>query len=682
MPWVFSHALKDYYDMLQLCRMAEFPATFNLVPSLIYQLRDYEKNMWQDELLLILKTAPEFLDKSQKQKLMTYAFDSMNPGKIHASSRFRFLSSLAKDFEKMSRQELLDTQVHLLLAWLGEVSLREQTLPQRLLKKDSYFTESEKDQLLSFCSELLAKVLPAHAQAWRDNEIDITTTPFFHPILPLLQDFSAARVALPELSIPRTSSNMEQDIAEHITEGKKYVENVMQELGCGEKTISGFWPSEGSVSPQIIPYFAQENVRWISTDAGIFFNTMRTQRQNYAPKDLYKPYRLPSSQGDVFIFFRDTELSDLIGFTYSQWEAKAAVNDFLGRLRNIYNMYAYDNQEAVVSIILDGENAWEHYPNNGYDFLLLLYGELKKSDWIEPTLFARVLQEYQDIPTLPKLFSGSWIYSNFATWMGHREKNQAWEYLVETRKVLQENSHFLSEEEKERVRFEMGAAEGSDWFWWYGDDFYSHFSDDFDDLFRLHLRNVYTLCKQSVPDYLFSSIRKKHVGGLKREPQGFLNVHIDGNTNSYFEWLGAGEFDLTYDASTMQVGKRRLTKLFYGLDARVSNAEQKGLYLCLEGDFEDDFDNMLEIEIINEVKHTILWGMREHKIISTKGIDNPQDLLIKQDRFIELFFPLQAKNSVRVHFKVFQDGELIEKAPLYSMAVLPLNVKTQGDWVV
>lgn len=676
MPWVFSHALKDYYDMLELCRTTNFPATFNLVPSLVYQIRDYEKDMYKDELLLVVQSEPEILNDSQKQKLMTYAFESMNPSKIDQSKRFKFLKTLSKEFQKMSNQELLDVQTHLLLAWLGEVSLRQEKFLQDLVKKDSYFSSTEKEKLLEFCHKLVAKVLPAHAEAWHNKEIAITTTPFFHPILPLLKDFSSARVALPQLAIPRIPSNMAEDIDRQITDARNYVE---KELG---QKVSGFWPSEGSVSPQVVEHFAAAGVRWISTDAGIFYNTMRMNRQNASKKDLYKPYRIVTEKGDVNIFFRDTELSDLIGFTYSQWDAQAAVNDFLSRLRSIYSLYEYDNEDAVVSIILDGENAWEYYPNNGYDFLHLLYSQIKQTDWINVNLFEEVLNEYQNIPTLPKLFSGSWIYSNFATWMGHPEKNKGWEYLVETRKILQENISALPEQTQKQVWFEMQAAEGSDWFWWYGDDFYSHFSDDFDDLFRLHLRNVYTLCKRPIPDYLFNSIRKKHSGGLKRKPESYLNVNIDGNINSYFEWLGAGEFDLSYDASTMQMGKRRLKNLYYGIDARKFAGDQKGLYLCIEGEIGESSDEILEVELINEVRHTIKWSMREHKVLETEGIDNPDDLRMEQDHYIEIFLPLKAEDSVRVHFKIFQNGELIEKAPLYSMAVLPLQTNTKGDWIV
>lgn len=676
MPWVFSHALKDYYDMLELCRITRFPATFNLVPSLIYQIRDYERDMFKDELLLIIKTEPDILTSSQKQKLMTYAFDSMNPNKIHQSKRYKFLGTMAKEFQKMGNQELLDVQVHLLLAWMGEVSIRQEPLLQQLIKKDSYFTNSEKEQLLQFAHQLLCKVLPAHAKAWQDGEIDITTTPFFHPILPLLKDFSSARVALPNIAIPRVLSNMANDINDHIQEASNYVEKV---LG---KKVEGFWPSEGSVSAEIVEHFSQNGVQWISTDAGVFFNTMRSNRQHVEKKDLYKPYRMSSKNGDVFIFFRDTELSDLIGFTYSQWDAHAAVNDFLSRLNNIYSMYQYDNNDAVVSIILDGENAWEHYPNNGYDFLHLLYSKIKETDWIHVNMFKQVLKDYNNIPSLPKLFAGSWIYSNFATWMGHSEKNKAWEYLVEARKMVSQHLDTVAPEVKEQIRFEIGAAEGSDWFWWYGDDFYSHFSDDFDDLFRLHLRNVYSLCNQDIPDYLFNSIRQKHGGGLQRIPETYLNVAIDGNANNYFEWLGAGEFDLTYDASTMQMGKRRLKTLLYGMEYRKATDEKKGLYLCLQGEFDNNSNDVLEIEIINEIKHIITWDMQQQKVIRTQGIEEEDGLHIEQDRFVEIFLSLKADDKVRVHFKIFQNNELIEKAPFYSMAVLPLQMSNQADWVV
>lgn len=671
MPWVLMHSMKDYVDMLHLVTETGMKATFNLVPVLLYQIEDYLQDPGQDELFAVISKKSSLLSEDEVEKLTTYAFDSMDHKKIHRSTRYHSLLTRYKEGAELSPAELHDLQVHLLLAWLGHLSFLKAKLPVDLLKKDRNYTDNDKNEIIEFSLNLVNEVIPAHREAFLENKIEVTTTPFFHPILPLLHRFQSAKVASPDVSLPPRPSGMAEDVSGQLQSGREYTEKLMQ------KEIKGFWPSEGSVSPETMKSFAENNITWVATDGGILANSFHREKRHFSKNDLYRPYSYSTDSGEVYMFFRDTELSDLIGFTYSQWNPEDAVEDFIKRLAEIRD--SSSEETPLVSVILDGENAWEAYKNNGYDFLHTLYTRLVETEWITPVTFSEALEK-RDYRTdrINDLHSGSWIYSNLLTWIGHREKNKAWELLSELREVYGKKIGTLNSVHRKKAEFELFAAEGSDWFWWYGDDFYSHFSDDFDALFRLHVANVYRYLNEPVPDVLYQSIRGRHKGGLKDHPQARIYVQTDGEKQGYFDWLGAGEFDLTFDASTMHRQSRRLSKLFYGPAA----GEKTGIYMAIEGDFKDPLKEILEVEILDGKEIKIEWDLEKKKLIRAEGIDSKK-MQIAQSSIIEFFIPHEKPmHEVQVQFTITAGGKTVEKAPLYSRAKLPLDVDRYGDWVV
>jgi len=670
MPWVYMHSLKDYYDMLVLAVENKVKVTFNLVPILLYQILDYIKNPLQDELLAILYNNGPIHAREEKQ-LTTYAFSSMDQKKIHASPRYHELLTKKNHGETFTPEDYVDLKVHLLLAWFGQVSFRKEAWLHNLAQKDRGYSNADKEKILQYGESLLKTVIDAHRTAYEQGLIDVSTTPFFHPILPLLSSFQAARVSVPDIPLPGAVSNMANDIGLQIQSGKEYTEGI---LG---KKINGFWPSEGSVSPAVIPEFAKNEVKWVATDQGILAHSFALSHTPFGHNEIYVPYDFSTENGPVRMYFRDTQLSDLIGFTYSQWDTQTAVNDFLTRLARIKDEFTGPEGNPHVNVILDGENAWEHYPNNGYDFLDKLYKAIANAGWIVPITHTEALS----LPgrKLEKLFSGSWIYSNFNTWIGHPEKNRAWEFLVKAKTAFEERKDTVDAKTLAEARFALSAAEGSDWFWWYGDDFYSHFSDDFDALFRQHVRNVYQYLGLSVPQELYSSIRGKHRGGLIAHPVDYLTVHPDGLVEGFFDWLGAGEFDLTFDASTMHLATRRLQKLKFG----PSQKHTHGFYMAIEGNLENPYQETLEIEILNNESIIIEWDMQNKTILPTDGQQKHLHIQIAQKDVIEMYVPFsQAEEHILVQFRVKKNGQIIEKAPMYSMAKLPLKVEKAADWII
>lgn len=670
MPWVFMHAVKDYRDMLYLIEKNNIKATFNLVPILIYQLKDYGTDPLKDELLRIVTISPDRLQSQEKKILFNYAFDAMNPAKISQSAYFRDLLHLYHSGEEFNNGQITDVQAFLLLSWLGEVAFMESSTLQSLREKGQSYTQADKEKIFELSMEIVRSVVSEHARAWKENKIEIVTSPFFHPIIPLLKSFESARVSIPDLPLPGLRANMQDDAFRQVKDGKEYVN---KEMG---KTVRGFWPSEGALSPFAAECYAKNGIEYIMGDEGILAKSLELAGISFQKKDLYSPWVYNTPEGDIKIFFRDTQLSDLIGFTYSRWETQDAVNNFIARLKNIYDT---SEQNPVVNVILDGENAWESYKNNGYDFLDALYKAIAKSDFIEPLTFSEVIDSDTYFRPLPKLFSGSWIYANLNTWVGHSEKNRAWELLVQVKKIFEENKNKVDEKILQRAHFELMAAEGSDWFWWYGDDFYSHFSDDFDELFRLHLKNVCNLLQVEIPDNLHLSLRKQHRGGLITHPSGYLSIKLDGRLEGFFDWLGAGQFDLGYDAATMQMGSRRLKELRFGPTKNLAY----GVVLGLINDFSNCTTEILEVYILDSEMFKIQWDLKNKKIIFLSDNLNPDEIKIAQDQILEIFVPMKrVEEKLMVQFKILKDGQVLEIAPMYSMATLPVGFSAHSEWII
>jgi alpha-amylase/alpha-mannosidase (GH57 family) len=582
MPWVRLHGIKDYYDMVAI--LDEFPSvhqTFNMVPSLVDQILDYVENNASDTHMdLTLKPASE-LTPSDKEAILQNFFLANWENMVKPYPRyweilkmrgFVYAKSDLKDIQRyFTTQDYLDLQVWFNLAWFDPMFREGDEFLRGLVRKGRDFTEDEKVELIRKQREVLSLIIPKYREMEGKGTIEISTTPYYHPILPLLCDSFAARMAIPNIQLPKRRFLHPEDAVTQVNMAVDFHRRVFG------RTPRGMWPSEGSVSEGIIPIVADAGINWIATDEEILAKSIHAlfeRDKDEVVKDaksLYRPYIAQAAGKRVSMFFRDHSLSDLIGFVYSKWDAEHASQDFINRLHRIRERLLIhgDLDHFVVPIILDGENAWEYYKNDGRDFLRSLYGKLSKDPLIRTVTMSEYLEANPPKNTLPHLFSGSWINHNFKIWIGHEEDNAAWDLLEETRRALVDFEMEGTAEKAtiEKAWQEIYIAEGSDWCWWYGEEHSTENDEAFDNLYRKHLMNVYMIMGKDIPEELFIPIlREDKVCKPTIDLVSFISPAIDGEVTNYFEWLSAAYYDVAKVGGTMHRVESVVSHIYYGFN--------------------------------------------------------------------------------------------------------------------
>jgi alpha-amylase/alpha-mannosidase (GH57 family) len=542
LPWVRLHSIKSYYDMGRMLeRFPQVRSVVNFSGCLLQQLREYIEEGKRDSWWELTEKPASELTKTDKTHLLHNFFSIDWDTCVERYPRYQELldkrghddgAIVPGDF---SVQELRDLQVLFNLAWFGFSARDERAVVQALVEKGRSFTEGEKQALLEQQIEIMQLLAPLYNKLHHRGQIELSITPMYHPILPLIIDSDSAKVATPNRPRPNRLQ-AERDAHFHVDEARTVARDV---LGVD---VNGMWPAEGSISPEAIDVFNAHDVEWIASDEEVLQKSIgeRWSRQ----WDLYHPWHLQGSP-QTQIFFRDRGLSDLIGFVYSKQDAKEAVDDFLGRIRSIGAQRREDAAAPVISIILDGENPWEHYPGDGEAFLEELYGALSDADDIDTVTPTQYLDEVGPGPALERLHSGSWIEANYRIWIGEEQTNHAWDLLGRAREHLERRveEDSLSDDRIHQAWEALYIAQGSDWFWWYGDDFTSHNDTDFDRLFRDLLRHVYAALGDEPPADLNVSIVGS--GSAQFEfsaPQSLIQPTIDGNSDYFYEWSGAGVY--------------------------------------------------------------------------------------------------------------------------------------------
>ncbi len=514
LPWTYLHAIKDYVDMaahLEAVPLAK--AVVNFAPILLEQIDDYAQQIQRffqtgqeitDPLLCALGSAVLPADVDRRLALVSDCLRANRQQVIKRFSNYHRLTDMAEWFFEhrdssiyISDQFLVDILIWYHLAWLGETVRRTDSRVKGLMKKGGGYTFRDRHLLLEIIGELMNGIIERYRRLAERGQIELSVTPYAHPIVPLLLDFKSAREAMPDIVLPALNQypGGEARVQWQINHGLETFERYFgfRPAGC--------WPSEGSISDAAIRVFDAAGFQWVATGENVLRHSLRHHTID-DPDEVHRAYCLKDSS--MACFFRDDGLSDLIGFTYSTWHADDAVNNLLSNLLNIAKATVHRREHAVVSIILDGENAWEHYPENGYYFLSGLYQKLSQHPDIELTTFSKCLQA--GIPTRPlsHFVAGSWVYGSFSTWIGDADKNRAWDMLGDAKRCFDHamQAAGMNTEQRDAAEKQLAICEGSDWFWWFGDYNPADAVSDFDRLYRMQLVNLYQILGEPPPEYL------------------------------------------------------------------------------------------------------------------------------------------------------------------------------------
>ncbi|MGB8442403.1 MAG: glycoside hydrolase family 57 protein [Candidatus Acidiferrales bacterium] len=575
LPWTRLHALKDYWGMVKV--LGEFPgvhSTFNFVPSLGEQIEEYASGKFREPWFELAFAAANKLDPAQKREVLDRAFQ-LNENYIQRWPRFAELQAQLRSggveacIANFSERDWRDLQLLSQLAWMDEQYLAKDPVVSVLAAKGKDFSERDKGMLKEKQLELLGAVLPEYRIAAESGQIEISTTPYYHPILPLLCDTDIARVSNPHTPLPQPPFRFPEDAREQLSRARAFHERVFG------KPPAGVWPSEGSVSDQALEIAMDLGFKWFATDEGVLGRTRNIgfwrDAEGYPENgaDLYTPWKLQRAGKEIFGFFRDHYVSDLIGFVYSRMGAVPAAEDLHRRIRAIGNREP-QGRTATVSVILDGENAWEYYPENGRQFLREFYHRVQDDPEIRALTVSEAIEANSAAPTMQGIFPASWINANFDVWIGHAEDVRAWDLLRDAREVYARGAARLrsgdaaAAEKLQRAYEAVLAAEGSDWNWWYGPEHGSVNDAEFDELYRKHLTEIYAALDEHAPKALAHPIKKAPERGRRELPESYLEVTVDGRESSYFEWLGAGLYVADSRGGTMHGRGCAVADLRYG----------------------------------------------------------------------------------------------------------------------
>jgi len=677
MPWVRLHAIKDYFDMGRA--VEEIPgatAVFNFVPSLWEQLDKIASGEWQDQHEEVCRKPASELTADERffvaQHFFSCPYDTMiAPHPPYRELYYRFgPQGNPRSILTAGDASVIDLQVWYHLAWCGH-TLRETPLVRRLIEKGRRFTFEEKIELLDAIRDFIREIPLFYKRLAGAGKAEISTTPYYHPILPLLLNPDSAEVACPGLRLPRERMPLEADADKQVGRAIAYHERLF-----GSRP-AGFWPSEGSVSPETTRLFARHGVRWIATDEEVL--RLSLGKAELTPLDRYRVYQ----HEGVCLFFRDHDLSDRIGFHYAATEPHAAVENFLARLREIRKSLPAAG-DFVVPVILDGENCWEFYKDQGWPFLTELYHRIAADPDFEITTCGKVVeQDAAQAVRLHHLHSGSWIFANFTTWIGDPVKNKAWSYLYEARRTAEIalKSDSLSSNAKEELEESILAAEGSDWFWWFGEGHTSAYDSLFDELFRHRLKTIYRLIGQAAPEHLSQPVDDRWTGARRYTlPTYRIRPRINGKVGSYYEWLAAGA--CYPQAGAMQRAQVRFAKLLYGFD-------DDNLYFRLEsplfGASEMLRDASVEIVFTAPTEKRFSIPLGDAGAAQSSGFRTAKGRCVDAAiRFSSLKDGFTPGEEIAFYVALNQDGREVERLPETMPIVLPFPTETFDDenWYV
>ena len=581
-PWVRLHAAREYFEMGSLLKdYPEIKATFSLSPCLVEQIEMYTNGEgYEDYLLRLMRLRTNEMKLEEKKFILSNIFEvyGSEPADKDAGGtelKDTWLGRMEREgleraCQLTTEKEMIDAQVLHLLSWSG-AHIRNAPQISRFAAKREGFSIQERDDLLEAHDEQLKKIIPMYKELSSTGQVELATSPYYHPILPLLIDNDYGKIADRYSEESSKHFVYPDDAAHQISIALKYHEEVF-----GERS-RGLWPPEGCICYEVLELAAKAGNSWLVTDEEVLKRSMK----NKLTDDMkFRAYTVDGIENCPALFFRSSGISDAISHDYFKLSPKEAVNDLTGRLEQIRSSLPEGGNNWVVPIVLDAENPWEYYPDYGVHFFNELYSRLSESETLKTVSFSGFLEKAGNLPVLSNVQPGSIIDGNFNTWIGQEQKNRAWDVLTEAREVLRKISlEGGIEKTPFKEKFDSAyrnllAAEGSDWFWWYGKSKSLPQSKIFDELFRSHLIKVYGYLNLTLPEELIEPLDIE-AETEEAQPKSLLHPDIDGKVTGEDEWSAAGFW--SFEEGTGQKAEHIIKEVKYGFD-------DDNVYIRLDGD--------------------------------------------------------------------------------------------------
>ncbi len=570
MPWARLHAVKDYLDMvLVLEKFPKLKLNFDVVPALMDTIVNYI-NGYHDIHSELTISDTEKLSGEEKSFILNNFFSPKFETMLYKSENYKALyqKRFSKDVcdpDDFSPQEISDLMALFNLVWIDPVHDERYPRIKELWAKQYNYTLEDRIEIINIHRQIIKEIIPTYKKYIDEGRIELTTSAYYHSILPILIDLKAStKNTFTTEGLPPTLGMLD-DARKQVRLALDKVEEI---LGIRPK---GFWPPELCLGPKTLNLLAKEGIEWTISDEGILsdsinFDFIRDFKGNLNdPYHLTKVYEYQTKTNPINVIFRDRSIPNLINFEYAGIDAKMAANDLFDKIKVVQNkLLVSPDQTHLLTIALDGENCWENYQNDGNDFLANIYSLIEADETLETVLISDYIKKDKHKKTLNKIYSGSWIDKTFQYWIGEPTKNKAWSYLKHTKDVYEafakQNKNYPH---LDAAYNELMIAQGSDWFWWYGEPNNSGQDFVFDYMFRERLKNVYLILGLEPPEYLNTSLITKIEMPLKH-PTRPISPRMDGLAESIDDWYHSGNISLL-DGPVFRESKN-VDKILFGCD--------------------------------------------------------------------------------------------------------------------
>ena len=569
MPWARLHAVKDYLDMtLFLDRYPQLKLNFDIVPALLDTIIAYSNgaNDIHSELTV---TDTSTMTNEEKSFIVNNFFSSRYETMVFRSENYKRLyqQRFSRDIcnhDDFTNQDLSDLMALFNLVWIDPIHFKRYPRLQELWDKQYNYTLEDRIEIINIQRDIIREIIPTYKKFISEGRMELTTSPYYHPILPILADIKTSIKSVITTEGLPASLGMFEDAKEQVRSALDRIEEV---FGVRPK---GFWPPELCVGPKTLNILAKEGVKWTISDecvlaSSINYDFIRDFKGNLNdPYHLLKVYEYQGAPIDVI--FRDRNIPNLINFEYAGIDPLMAAGDLFDKIKIIQSKLLVSPDDShMLTISLDCENCWENYQNDGNDFLDRIYSLIEHDDTLETVLISDYIENDGHKKPLNKIYSGSWIDRTFQYWIGEATKNKAWAYLKATKDdfeaFVKGNKHHPN---IEAARKELFIAEGSDWFWWYGEPNNSGQDFVFDYMFREHLKNVYLILGLVPPEKLDVSLITTYEMPFKH-PSRPISPKMDGLLSSYQDWYYSGNISML-DGPVFRESKN-VDKIHFGCDS-------------------------------------------------------------------------------------------------------------------